>query len=667
MAIAEMSRLKLAGLTKEKDIILNALASTGLAEIKSTELLPDTEFTEQPEKKANTEKKLSELAECIEFVSTYSERYAKEHKVKESAGGEIEMEFNSFANAGKDEERVLSVAARVKAVNDKIFSARNSITQCETTLRQVEPYLNVKEMFCQFADTKLAKIYFGAIPSDKIKEFKAIFDGEEAVDYEEWESNGDFTAVVVAAHRDVSENVLPTLNSMGFQRCPFAGETTSEKIKQYNEKEIKNLEKEINEAEKELFSFKDELGSMKILADYYSFELEKINAMEKAPGTATSFVLEAYVPKDGQKKVAETLDGCTDYVCYEFFDVDKDEMPPTLMKNNKVVKNFEFVTNMYSAPNYREQDPNPIMSIFFSIFLGFIMGDAGYGLIMAIGGFIYAARIKRDTGMKRLANVIGIGGLFAIVFGVMFGSYFGFSPVPSDSNPFTIPFLPKPIMPDAQKDLSSLAGITVPSVLLIALGMGIVQLMASNAFKAYSEFKLGHVADGLFFGVVWVFFLGGMGVMILGLVSELNMSYLAVPGAIVACASLFIAAVTAGIHEKGIGKFTKGFGAVYGIINYLSDILSYARLYGLMLSGAVIAQIVSGQGMLLLTNGNPIFAVLGVVVIIIGHVFNLAMNILGAYIHDARLQYIEFFSRFYTGDGELFAPLGSKRKYVYLK
>lgn len=667
MAIAEMSRLKLAGLTKEKDIILNALASTGLAEIKSTELLPDTEFTEQPEKKANTEKKLSELAECIEFVSTYSERYAKEHKVKESAGGEIEMEFNSFANAGKDEERVLSVAARVKAVNDKIFSARNSITQCETTLRQVEPYLNVKEMFCQFADTKLAKIYFGAIPSDKIKEFKAIFDGEEAVDYEEWESNGDFTAVLVAAHRDVSENVLPTLNSIGFQRCPFAGETTSEKIKQYNEKEIKNLEKEIDEAEKELFSFKNELGSMKILADYYSFELEKINAMEKAPGTATSFVIEAYVPKDGQKKVAETLDGCTDYVCYEFFDVDKDEMPPTLMKNNKVVKNFEFVTNMYSAPNYREQDPNPIMSIFFSIFLGFIMGDAGYGLIMAIGGFIYAARIKRDTGMKRLANVIGIGGLFAIVFGVMFGSYLGFSPVPSDSNPFTIPFLPKPIMPDAQKDLSSLAGITVPSVLLIALGMGIVQLMASNAFKAYSEFKLGHVADGLFFGVVWVFFLGGMGVMILGLVSELNMSYLAVPGAIVACASLFIAAVTAGIHEKGIGKFTKGFGAVYGIINYLSDILSYARLYGLMLSGAVIAQIVSGQGMLLLTNGNPIFAVLGVVVIIIGHVFNLAMNVLGAYIHDARLQYIEFFSRFYTGDGELFAPLGSKRKYVYLK
>lgn len=667
MAIAEMSRLKLAGLTKERDVILNALASTGLAEVKGTELLPDTELIREPERKEALEKKLSELNECIEFVSSYAERYLKEHKGKEKVGGEVEVEFKRFTSAGEDEQMVLDLVGRVKGVNDKIFACKNSITQAETTIKQLEPYMNVKEKFCQFTDTKLAKVYFGAIPTDRLNEFKAFIDGEEATDYEEWESLSDFTAVVVAAHRDNAENVLPFLNSIGFQRCPFAGEDTAEKLKAYNQKEISVLTKEIAEAEKELVSFKDELSSMKILADYYAFEIEKINAMEMAPGTATSFVLEAYVPKDGQKKVADALNNCTEYVCYEFFDVDKDEMPPTLMKNNKVVKNFEFVTNMYSAPNYREQDPNPVMSIFFSIFLGFIMGDAGYGLLMALGGFIYASTIKRDTGMKRLANVIGIGGLFTILFGVLFGSYFGFSSSPTDSNQFAVSFLPKAILPDATKDFASLAGITVPSVLLIALGMGVVQLMASNAFRAYSEFKKGRIADGIFFGLIWVVFLGGMAVMVLGLIEQLNMPYLAMPGGIVAVVALFIAAVTAGMHEKGLGKFTKGFGAVYGVINYLSDILSYARLYGLMLSGAVIAQIVSGQGMLLINGGNPVLAALGVLIIIIGHVFNLAMNILGAYIHDARLQYIEYFSRFYTGDGELFAPLGSNRKYVYLK
>ncbi|MGN0818077.1 MAG: V-type ATPase 116kDa subunit family protein, partial [Candidatus Coproplasma sp.] len=104
----------------------------------------------------------------------------------------------------------------------------------------------------------------------------------------------------------------------------------------------------------------------------------------------------------------------------------------------------------------------------------------------------------------------------------------------------------------------------------------------------------------------------------------------------------------------------------YGIINYVSDVLSYARLYGLMLSGAVIAQIVSSYSVQFITGGNPAFIILGIVLMVVGHVFNLAIGLLGAYIHDARLQYVEFYGRFYEGEGELFSPLGSQHKYVYL-
>ena len=156
----------------------------------------------------------------------------------------------------------------------------------------------------------------------------------------------------------------------------------------------------------------------------------------------------------------------------------------------------------------------------------------------------------------------------------------------------------------------------------------------------------------------------GMLLAVLGLIEEVGMPQLAIPGAILAVAMLVLGACTAGIHERGFGKFTKGFGAVYGIINYLSDILSYARLYGLMLSGAIIAQIASGESFKLIASGNPIFIALAVIILIIGHGFNLAMGLLGGYIHDARLQYIEFFSRFYGGEGELFKPLGSTHKYV---
>jgi V/A-type H+-transporting ATPase subunit I len=134
-----------------------------------------------------------------------------------------------------------------------------------------------------------------------------------------------------------------------------------------------------------------------------------------------------------------------------------------------------------------------------------------------------------------------------------------------------------------------------------------------------------------------------------------------------AAAGLVAAMLTAGRKEKIVGKFTKGFGAAYGVINYASDILSYARLYGLMLSGAVIAQIVSQYGVQFVLSGNVALIILGVVIMVVGHAFNLAMSLLGAYIHDARLQYVEFYGRFYEGEGELFAPLGSSHKYVYLK
>jgi V/A-type H+-transporting ATPase subunit I len=146
-----------------------------------------------------------------------------------------------------------------------------------------------------------------------------------------------------------------------------------------------------------------------------------------------------------------------------------------------------------------------------------------------------------------------------------------------------------------------------------------------------------------------------------------NLTTVAYIGGILAGSMLVVAMLTAGRKEKFFGKFTKGFGAAYGVINYASDILSYARLYGLMLSGAVIAQIVSKYAIQFITSGSVAFIILGVVLMVIGHVFNIAMSLLGAYIHDARLQYVEFYGRFYEGEGELFAPLGSNRRYVTLK
>jgi V/A-type H+-transporting ATPase subunit I len=221
-------------------------------------------------------------------------------------------------------------------------------------------------------------------------------------------------------------------------------------------------------------------------------------------------------------------------------------------------------------------------------------------------------------------------------------------------------------MPNPQSDMWSLMGIAVPSVLIIAMLIGVGQLFAGYLCKAYQEFRRKNILDGIFSGLIWAVFSVGVALAIVGLLDEAKLPILAKVGGIMAGASLLIAVLTAGRKEKFIGKFTKGFGAAYGVINYASDILSYARLYGLMLSGVVIAQIIAQYSVGFITGGNVLFIVLGVVLLIVGNVFNLVMNLLGAYIHDARLQYVEFYGRFYEGNGELFRPLGSEHKYIYL-
>ena len=244
---------------------------------------------------------------------------------------------------------------------------------------------------------------------------------------------------------------------------------------------------------------------------------------------------------------------------------------------------------------------------------------------------------------------------------MLFDSLFGI-PILRNAGLISKPFLPDPVY-----DNSVVAGISIPSLLLISLGMGVVHIMAGLFITALIHFAHGRILDGIFDGLIWDVFLGGIIVLVVGLTGLAPA--VTKPAVLVIVVSVAIGAIFAGRHEKGFGKITKAFGSVYGLINYMSDILSYARLYGLMLSGAQIASIVSNQLALpmLTSPGGAGGFIACALIMLIGHVFNIAMGLLGAFVHDARLQYVEFFSRFYEGEGQLFTPFATKFDHVYLK
>lgn len=644
-----MQKLNLVAMSYERNAVLNALSLTGAVEIKmqaerenTVPLALDCE---------NLREYALKVENALNLLSAQIEEYNSDNKIKTDVLKDgFSVSYSDFMSAGALKEQADKTVEKIGALEEerkKLLSRQSGLLR---TLQTAEIYSALKTPFNNIADTKHVKIKLGTVPSAELDNIKKAVDGNELCSLSVLNKDGENTLVIYAVHKGAED----VLQNFGFSACPFK-EGSGESVYAGLLAEKSGISSRLNAVKEEMVALGGDIKILKIYCDYLGFELEKQELSEKFRATNKTFLLEAYVPKEAEEQVKAAIDGLNSSVYYEFSEPADDEIPPTLYKNNKVVKNFETITNMYSPVNSKEFDPNGVMSFFYSLFLGFIMGDIGYGLLMLLGGgFIYIKKRGEDSGLKRLSAVFAIGGIFAILWGILFGSLFGIE-------------IMTPLMPNAQSDMWGLMGINVPAVLIIAMELGVVHLMVGYICKAIQCMRRGYFWDGILDGFVWAVFSIGVGLAIVGFIDEANMPKLAYIGGGIAGVCLVIAMLTAGRKEKLLGKFTKGFGAAYGIINYASDILSYARLYGLMLSGAVIAQIVSSYSIQFITSGNIALIILAAVLMLVGHLFNLAIGLLGAYIHDARLQYVEFYGRFYEGEGELFTPLGSNHKYIKLQ
>ena len=658
MAVVEMSKLNLIAMSYDRDKILNSLQRTQATEIK---LHSETENTTPLE--TDTEALRARLARAeaaLEVLSSRVENHYKEQKIKSDNLGEVEISYSELLGARDNAAENERLIEKINSLLDEEKELNAELLKVSRLLSSAQIYSNLKSPL-RAKNSAHTVTRIGTVPTTQKDNFIKEAEGIPLLAYKFMARDAESELIMLAVHKAANAEVYDLLQSSNFTSCPFDETCTGEELYLSFKEQESEIAKKISEVKAELVSLDTRIRDLKIYCDFVGFELEKTAESEKMRKTEATFLLEAYVPCEAQEGVKAALDEISDTVWYEFSKPSDDETPPTLLRNNKIVKNFEAVTDMYSPVNYREFDPNTVMAFFYSLFLGFIMGDTIYGLVMFLmGGFIWL-RSKRETGMKKLAGVFAVGGVFAVFWGFLFNSFLGMSPLP-----FTV-------IPDAQTANYTLMGIRVPSVLIISMIIGMVHLCAGYVCRAVQCWYRGDTWGGIFDGISWACFMIGLMLAVVGLVEDFNVSALTIAGGIIAGASLLLAMLTAGRKEKIIGKFTKGFGAVYGVINILSDVLSYARLYGLMLSGAVISKIISGYVVTgyngstpFLFSGNPAFIILGVVLMILGHVFNLAIGLLGAYIHDSRLQYIEFYGKFYAGDGTIFTPLGSNLKHTTL-
>ncbi len=668
MSVVEMSKIRLIGLTNYRESILNALHETGAVELKETEDLTDTFTVSDADNIEILTKKYARICNAIDFLTVIIEKEKKNvsfsNEVKESFKNFV-VGYGEFSSAHEKEKEVLDYVSVIEDCQKQISDNRSQRLKLNSLRAQVLPFVGVKGKLSIYKDTETTSFTLGTIKQERLSFLSDLFKEYPLSCYDVEKSDG-VTVISVLSYKDESGAVLKKLNEAGFVRCPFEFDmTAAEKISEIDET-LDKIEKADRDVRKNLCLLADKMRDVKIYADYIEFCIEKAKCTENFRCTVSTFIMEGYLPTVKKEEVINCVKEVTNAFFVEFIKPAEDETVPTLLDNNPVLKQTEFITELYSVPNYREIDPSKVVFFFFMIFMGVIMADVGYGFLMIIFGLVLARRIKVDSGARRLWYIISIGGIFTVLFGTLFNSFLGFS------LSFIPTFLPSPI-PD---ESGSTEGMMI--ILLGCLGLGVLQMATGYFCKAVNCFKQGDVVGGIFDGLVWVLFFVGFvfasfNFLISYLIPELVLpvgvygffSMMQLPGIIMTVGSVVVAALTAGRNEKGFGKFSKGFGSVYGLINIMSDILSYARLFGLMLSGMIIAQTFNDLGLGIIAGGGVGF-VFGAIVMLLGHTFNIAMGVLGAYIHDSRLQYIEFFSKFYTGEGEKFTPFASEFEYIYL-
>jgi V/A-type H+-transporting ATPase subunit I len=617
--IVSMKKAKIVALKEEKEKLLSELQKSGLVMLIPTEeetILIDV--SENDDVIERTEKSLS-------FLKQYQEK-------KDSFLARTEVSYDEFFNY---DQKKMDLLVKLEHLEKEIALKEEENKALLEEIKFYEPWLKLEAKLEDLKSSRYTDLFVGYIGSKDEEKFLASLDALGS-DYKLYGLEKEKRAIIYASYYLDKEEVDLLNKEFQFSELKFEDKGLVKDIVKEKEKLIITNNLFIDEASKKLAKLTEEKEKLYVLSDQAATDKE----LKLAPRqyTLETVYLEGWVRSDKEdalKSVLETSVSCYDLV---LLDPEEGEDPPTCNKNNKFVEPFQSVTNMYEVPNYKEVDPNPMMSIWFWFIFGMMMGDVGYGVVMLIGGILFL-KLKKPKGMlKQIGKIITYSSIPTILFGVLYGSYFGFGWFePVFVNPVKEPL----------------------TVLIFSFGVGLLHIVSGLVVKMYASFKAKDYSQAILDDFPWIVLLLGLGVFAVGLKIE-GLSKI---GLIMIAASASVITIFGGRRKQGfIRKITGGVTSLYGLVNHMSDVLSYSRLLALGLSTAIIAEVMNRlAGMV---QGSIIGIIMSVVIYIIGHIFNIGMGLLSAYVHDSRLQYIEFFGKFYEGGGYEFRPLSVQLKHV---
>lgn len=653
MAIVEMSKLSVICLNSRKKKFIKELMDLGVVEINKPlsgseeSLIPDGTFlANNSAEVSHLDAQIAAYGSAIEILDSYYEG----KKPLFSTRKEI-TEEDFIRNVEQNESYVKEICEKTSSLLKKVNESKTEINRLSILIKGLEPWKDL-DLPLEKTGTKTSSVFTGVVPvktnTDNL--LNTVLEEAPSAVIQKVSSDKIQTYLCIICLKEEKTKVFEALRQFNFTSVNLSDNkgTAAEAMDEY-EKRVAELEKDISESEAELKNLSKDIEKIKYVYDDLLIKRDRAKAVGDFINTKKVFCFDGWIPVCSIDKVKRMLDKNECY--YEISEPIKDEETPIMLKNNKFASPFEAVTVMYSMPLATEVDPTPIMAPFYFLFFGLMLSDAAYGIILSAACFALLKKFKLEGTMKKMITMFFWCGISTFFWGALFGGWFGDAVAVFTKSFFGREIIINPIWIDP---------LTEPMTLLIfSLILGAVHMFVGMGMQAYMLIKDGKPWDALFDVGFWYMLLIGLvlfgvGSMIMPAVSSFG-KWMAVVGAVGIV-------VTGGRNKKGFGKVTGGLGSLYGITSYLSDVLSYSRLLALGLATGVVAKVVNILGSL--AGSGIVGMIVFIGVFLFGTVFNLAINALGAYVHSCRLQYVEFFGKFYTGGGKPFEPLAGKTKFV---
>ena len=655
MAIVKMSKFDLVVFAEQRAKVLKKLQKFKEVNFVDIELHDENgelskDAVEGVTKYVNNEElthideRLYQLSNAISLIKKYDERKTR---LRDVIHGNENYTFDELA------KKVLSydwkkVSLELNKIGTQYSQIKSEISKKYMRYDEIDLWERLDVNPKELKNLKKVNTFLGTVP---IKLKGTFIDGISELDktyYEELKIVKDEVYYLVISSIDESEKekLAEIFRNSSFTVENLDIDAVPQDYKNELQKEISELKKEKRRLKAQIKTYSEDLTDLQAVYEYMQNKKLRIVESEKLAQTENTILIKGWIPTEKVSEFEKVVkDEAGDNYYLTFTDADRDDATvPIKLKNGKVASTFENLTGMYAYPRYNEIDPTPLFTPFYILFFGMMGADVGYGLVLLLATMFVLKVVNLSSQMRKSIKFFFYLSFSVIFWGLLYGSYFG----------ATIPGMWRLVDPASQYN----------DLLIGSIVFGVVHIFVGLAIKAYMLIRDGKSLEAVYDVLFWYMALiGGMLFLIFKL---MNLS------AVVANVSMWVMiagmagiVLTGGREAKGVGaKLGGGLYSLYGISSYVGDFVSYSRLMALGLSGGFIASAINMiAGMI---SGSWVGMIFIPVILIAGHLFNMFLSFLGAYVHTSRLMYVEYFGKFYEGGGKPFKDFRTENKYINL-